>query len=267
MRILLLSLLAFITLPLAAQTPQSGMTPEHARACGACHGVDGVSIAAGVPNLAAQREGYLRSQMRAYRDGGRENALMNAVMADLDDAQIDGLAAYFSRQAGPADGSVSSPFLPELLTPDFPFAHNYEAEFTYYHSIYPGNQVRHYYANEIALNAARAGQALPDGSHIIIEIYNAATDANGGFILDANGQRTAAELVGYNVMAREAGWGDAVPSLLRNENWLYANFNAERQVNAGASQAACLACHLPLDDRSYLFTIEQLTGIARNAAR
>ncbi len=255
---LALPLIAFLNMPLLAQQP------EHLQACAACHGMNGVSIAAGVPNLAAQREGYLRTQLRAYRDGGRENALMNAVSAPLSDAQIDALAAYYANQAGPADGRQNSAMLPELLTPDFPFAANYESEFTWYRTIYPGNQVRHYYANEVAINAARAGQDLPDGSYILIAIYAAARDASGEFVLDADGQRVAGELEGYNIMAREAGWGDAVPALLRNENWLYANFDAQRRVNMNANQAGCLACHVPLDEDSYLFSIDALVDVARS---
>ena len=268
MRTLLLLLFAAIAPPLAAQDARDAESaPDHVRACAACHGTSGVSVGAGIPNIAAQREGYLRSQLRAYRDGGRENALMNAVTAPLSDAGIDALAAYFAAQPGPQDGLVRSPLLPELVTPDFPFPQDYETRFTRYHTVYPGDQVRHYYANDVALEAAREGHALPDGSYVIVEIFAAQTDEDGEFVLDDDGRRIAAERVGFNVMAREAGWGDDVPELLRNEDWLYASFTPEFTVNTETNQANCLACHVPLDDSSYLFSLEHLEAAARGEHR
>ena len=42
-------------------------------------------------------------------------------------------------------------------------------------------------------------------------------------------------VLGYSAMAREAGWGAAVPAMLRNEGWNYGNFGADRQLRAGAN--------------------------------
>ena len=46
--------------------------------CSACHGSEGNSAAADYPKLAGQHASYLASTLRAYRDGSRENAIMNA---------------------------------------------------------------------------------------------------------------------------------------------------------------------------------------------
>ncbi len=246
-----------------AQSPAAGNeVPEHARTCAACHGENGVSIDAGTPNLAAQRAGYIGAQLRAYRSGMRENALMNAVAAPLSDAQIDTLAEHYAAMAGPADGSQTSPMLDELVLAEFPFPADYESGFLRYRTTYPGSQVRYLYANEVAVAAARAGGDLPDGSYLIVEIFAQRQDVDGNVVLGDDGQPLAGERIGYNVMAREAGWGDRVPRLLRNENWQYANLDANGDVNVAANQAACLACHVPLTDSSFLFTIEALTEAA-----
>jgi cytochrome c553 len=248
-----------------AQPPAGDGTPAHLRSCAACHGVNGVSTEPGTPHIAAQRSTYLAAQLRAYRSGARENALMNAVSASLTDAEIDALAAYYATRPGPTDGTDSSPMLDELVLTEFPFPADYESAFLRYRTTYPGNQVRHLYANDVAVNAARAGESLPDGSYLIVEIFARQQDANGNAVLGSDGQPVAGERTGFNVMAREAGWGDRVPALLRNENWLYANLDARGNVNTGANQAACLACHVPLTEDSFLFTIEQLAEAARAA--
>ena len=49
------------------------------------------------------------------------------------------------------------------------------------------------------------------------------------------------------------------PELLRNENWNYAIFTTAKQYQHGVNQAECLACHKPLSDVSYTFTLKQLS--------
>ena len=45
-----------------------------AAVCAACHGANGVSVSDTIPNLAAQRAGYLEAQLKALKDGSRKNA-------------------------------------------------------------------------------------------------------------------------------------------------------------------------------------------------
>jgi hypothetical protein len=60
------------------------------------------------------------------------------------------------------------------------------------------------------------------------------------------------------ILARDAGWGKDIPEMLRNDNWNYAIFTADKQHRAGVNQAECLACHKPLNNVSYTFTLKQL---------
>jgi cytochrome c553 len=64
--------------------------------CAACHGVNGISPTDIWPNLAGQKEGYLRNQIKAFRDGTRTDPTMAPMVAPLTDADIDNLAAYYS---------------------------------------------------------------------------------------------------------------------------------------------------------------------------
>jgi hypothetical protein len=64
-------------------------------------------------------------------------------------------------------------------------------------------------------------------------------------------------------MEKRQGYGDAIPEELRNGNWNYMVFNAEKQPNNNINQAACLACHKPLNDVDYLFSYKELTDFTK----
>ena len=72
---------------------------EKSVACAACHGAAGVSAAPIFPNLAGQKEDYLKAQLKAFKAGTRKNDMMSPMAAGLSDADIDNLAAYFSASA------------------------------------------------------------------------------------------------------------------------------------------------------------------------
>lgn len=67
-----------------------------ANTCAACHGAAGVSNNPLWPNLAGQKDQYLIAQIKAFRDGQRENAMMAPMVKPLSDQDIEDLAAYYS---------------------------------------------------------------------------------------------------------------------------------------------------------------------------
>lgn len=232
--------------------------------CAACHGVNGVSVADNIPNLAAQKAAYIEAQLKALKDGTRKNPVMGAIATQLSGDDIANVAAYFSAQPGAA-ATAKSEFLPNLAKTGVTFPENYKTTFTKYHTInFPATrQVRYYYANNAALQAAKAGRNLPDGSVLFAEVYSAKLDADKKPVMGADGFFVPDQLTGYTAMAREAGWGNDIPDMLRNENWNYGLFTAAKQARPGMNQAECLACHKPLDKTSFTFTLEQLTAAAK----
>lgn len=64
--------------------------------CAACHGADGHSPNDLWPNLAGQKEGYLAKQLKAFRDGNRQDPMMAPMAKPLSDDDIANLAAYFN---------------------------------------------------------------------------------------------------------------------------------------------------------------------------
>src|SRR6266849_3435409 len=191
-----------------------------ATVCAACHGANGVSVSDTIANL----------------------------------------AAHFASQPG-ATGAKSA-LLPNVAKTHVSFPEGYKESFTKYHTIsFPATkQVRYYYANKAAVAAAKAGKPLPDGSVLFAEVYAAKLGADGKPVVGGDGFFVPEKLVAYTAMEREAGWGNEIPEMLRNENWNYAVFTADKQHRPGVNQAECLACHKPLDNVSYTFTLKQLAA-------
>lgn len=235
-----------------------------ATVCAACHGAAGVSVSDTIPNLAAQRAAYLEAQLKALKEGTRKNPIMNAIAAQLSAEDIANVAAFFAAQPGAA-GAARSAFLPNLAKSGVTFPENYKTTFRKYHTInFPATkQVRYYYANNAALQAAKSDKPLPNGSVLFAEVYSAKLDADKKPVTGSDGFFVPDQLLFYTAMAREAGWGKDIPEMLRNEDWNYAAFTTAKQ-HRPVNQAECLACHKPLDKVSYTFTLKQLTDVAKS---
>lgn len=72
-----------------------GDSAKGVSACAACHGPTGAGVSsAGFPSLKGQWAGYTETQLKAYREGSRANAMMNGVAQNLSDADIQAVAGY-----------------------------------------------------------------------------------------------------------------------------------------------------------------------------
>jgi cytochrome c553 len=75
--------------------------------CSNCHGIDGNSVSPNFPRLAAQQPDYLVGQLTEFRSHRRSDPAgfeyMWGISRRLSDAQIKGLAEYFSAQKPPVD--------------------------------------------------------------------------------------------------------------------------------------------------------------------
>jgi cytochrome c553 len=259
-----LTLIASATGAMAAADVGAGKAKAEA-VCSACHGLNGVSVTDVIPNLAGQKAGYLEAQLKALKDGSRKNQIMGPMAAQLSADDISNVAAYFASLPGAGASTAKSEFLPHLAKSGVTFPENYQGTFVKYHTInFPATrQVRYYYANPAALQAAKEGKDLPDGAYLFAEVYSAKLDADKKPITGADGFYVADQLMFYTAMARNAGWGKDIPDMLRNEDWNYAVFTLAKQQRPGVNQAECLACHKPLDKASYTFTLNQLTSAAK----
>jgi len=93
----LVALLGWSGSALAVGNKQAGQAK--AATCGACHGLDGNSIANPEwPSLAGQGEAYIVRQLKGFRANLRQNPLMSPMAMTLTDQDSEDVAAYFSSQ-------------------------------------------------------------------------------------------------------------------------------------------------------------------------
>ena len=67
-----------------------------AAVCAACHGVEGKALIPNYPHLAGQNAAYLVKQLKAFKDGSRQEPLMVPFMAPLTEADMENLAAFYA---------------------------------------------------------------------------------------------------------------------------------------------------------------------------
>jgi cytochrome c553 len=64
--------------------------------CAGCHGADGISFSPEIPNLAGQKAPYLEKAVQDYKSGMRKNPMMSSIVANVSEADVADIAAYFS---------------------------------------------------------------------------------------------------------------------------------------------------------------------------
>ena len=210
--------------------------------CQACHGADGVGISDEIPNLAGQKIAYLQAQLRAFKSGDRKHDVMGPIAKQLSDADVENLAAYWHSLpvGGPSREAAATAVA--ARRPQMTFPVDFPASFVNYYTQEdaPTKSVTRFYANPVALQAARAGKPLPNGSIIMVE------GITGGVTTY------------YSGMELHEGWGQGVPELLRNGDWGYALFNAQKVRGEKNNYAMCLACHKSVAQNSFVFTLDKL---------
>ena len=98
--------------------------------------------------------------------------------------------------------------------------------------VVPVKRVRIFYVAPEVLSAAAPGQALPDGTVLVMEVRDAKLDAGGQPLRDIAGRFLAGDrVVGLSVQAKTRG------------AWVYARFNADGTRVTDAQLDRCVACH------------------------
>jgi cytochrome c553 len=88
----------------AAGTVEAGQAKS--ATCMACHGMDGNSANPEWPALAGQHSSYIVKQLKHFKAGERQNALMSPMAMILADQDMEDLAAYFSSQTRQPTGET-----------------------------------------------------------------------------------------------------------------------------------------------------------------
>ena len=129
------------------------------------------------------------------------------------------------------------------------FPENY-ASGTLYATVdrYDNKQYRELWATPAsAVDAARKGEPIPSGTVLTLIQYKAQVDAQGNPVKDAKGRFIKGDLIAYTVMEKRTGWGTEYPDDVRNGEWEYQAFTADKKVNDKANLKGCFQCHKPHD--------------------
>jgi cytochrome c553 len=89
--------------------PAAEEVPQKAQACIACHGPGGNSTDAAMPSLARQPAQFIALQLFMFREGDRKDPQMSPIAASLSNADMNELAAYFSKQKPAAPSHKTAP--------------------------------------------------------------------------------------------------------------------------------------------------------------
>jgi len=125
-------------------------------------------------------------------------------------------------------------------------------------------QVREYFTSQEAVDAAKKGAPLPNGTVITVAQYAAQLDPQGNPVKDANGRFVKTNnILGYTVMEKRTGWGAEYPETQRNGEWEYQAFRADKTPNPNANLTGCFNCHKPQAAQDFVFSYQSLKTAAR----
>lgn len=119
-----------------------------------------------------------------------------------------------------------------------------------------------YASSKEAVEALKAGKALPHGTVLTLVQYKAQVDAAGTPVKDVNGRFIKGDLIAYTVMEKRAGWGAEYPAELRNGEWEYAAFTADGKLNEKANYKACFECHTPHEKADFVISQRKVMAVA-----
>ena len=83
--------------------------PRKAQACVVCHGPAGNSTDPAMPSLAGQPAQFIALQLFMFREGNRKDPQMSPMASGLSNADMNELAAHFSRQKPAAPSHKTAP--------------------------------------------------------------------------------------------------------------------------------------------------------------
>jgi hypothetical protein len=119
------------------------------------------------------------------------------------------------------------------------FPGNY-ADGVHYTTVHRGDIREEMFVDREAIEAVKQGRPLPSGTVITLVDYR-----NG-------------ELFRYVVMEKRTGWGAEYPPDLRNGEWEYQAFNADRSVNRTENLERCFSCHKSQAANDFVFTLDAM---------
>ena len=121
-------------------------------------------------------------------------------------------------------------------------------------------QFRELYAPASAIEAAKKGQPMPSGTVLTMVNYLTQLGPDGNPVKDTNGRFIkTSTIAGIAVMEKRTGWGTEYPDNVRNGEWEYQAFKADKAPNTAANLTTCFNCHKPIDAKQdFVFSYDKM---------
>lgn len=144
----------------------------------------------------------------------------------------------------------SAPSGPAPKDGELSFPSGYTSYPTFLTAVQKPKHVRDLYVNSVGAKTQK-GEKFPNGSVLVMAIFNAETDAAGNVAKGPDGKNVKADLAKVYVMEKGAGWGKNAPMGLENGDWIFTAFTPDGQP-MDANYAKCRGCHLPLNEEDFV---------------
>jgi hypothetical protein len=113
-------------------------------------------------------------------------------------------------------------------------------QLVHYTTVRRGNATEHMLTTQDAIAAVKAGQPIPNGSHVVLVDYR------------------EGEVFRYFVMQKGNGWGGDYDATRKTGDWQFQWFKPDRSINMSENTARCQSCHQARADNEYLYTFDQM---------
>lgn len=110
----------------------------------------------------------------------------------------------------------------------------------HYTTVTRGDVTEHMLTTQAAIDAARAGQPIPDGTQVVLVDYR------------------EGEVYRYFVMEKGAGWGADYDDRRRTGDWQFQFYWGDRSINMKEDTARCQSCHQSREGSEFMYTFNNL---------
>lgn len=110
----------------------------------------------------------------------------------------------------------------------------------HYTTVKRGDVTEHMLTTQEALDAVKLGQAIPNGTHVVLVDYR------------------DNKVFRYFVMEKGDGWGTDFAASRRTGDWQFQAFKPDKTLNLSENSARCQSCHQGRADSQFLYTFNDL---------
>jgi hemoglobin len=142
---------------------------------------------------------------------------------------------------GPAGGGSGTGTAPNLLVPS-----GYRNWPSFLLAVQRDDvaQIRDIYINRNGANIVQ-GEAFPDGTVMVMDLFAAQKDPSGALVHDAGGKLVKGDLSKIYLMGKELGW-NVYTTPEPTGDWLYFAYSADAKTELTDPTSSCVDCHLKL---------------------